>query len=74
MSKQEDLDRLYAAVADSGRRVDVVFANVAVVDVARIGDITAERYRWACVYAPVWVYGAQRLGSVRYLARSWRTA
>ena len=42
VSKQEDLDRLYSAVADSGRRVDVVFANAAVVDVARIGDITEE--------------------------------
>jgi len=38
----EDLDRLYAAVADSGRRIDVVFANAAVIDVARIGDITEE--------------------------------
>jgi NAD(P)-dependent dehydrogenase (short-subunit alcohol dehydrogenase family) len=42
VSKQEDLDRLYAAAADSGRRIDVVFANAAVVDVARIGDITEE--------------------------------
>ena len=42
VSKQEDLDRLYAAVADSGRRIDVVFANAAVIDVARIGDITEE--------------------------------
>ena len=38
----EDLDRLYAAVADSGRRIDVVFANAAVIDVAHIGDITEE--------------------------------
>ena len=37
-----DLDRLYAAVADSGRRIDVLFANAAVIDVARIGDITEE--------------------------------
>jgi NAD(P)-dependent dehydrogenase (short-subunit alcohol dehydrogenase family) len=42
VGKAEDLDRLYAAVADSGRRLDVVFANAAVVDVARIGDITEE--------------------------------
>jgi NAD(P)-dependent dehydrogenase (short-subunit alcohol dehydrogenase family) len=42
VSKQEDLDRLYTAVADSGRRIDVVFANAAVADVARIGDITEE--------------------------------
>jgi NAD(P)-dependent dehydrogenase (short-subunit alcohol dehydrogenase family) len=43
VSKAEDLDRLYTAVADSGRRLDVVFANAATVDVARIGDITAEQ-------------------------------
>ena len=42
VGKAEDLDRLYAAVAESGRRLDVVFANAAVVDVARIGDITEE--------------------------------
>lgn len=42
VSKHEDLDRLYAAVADSGRGIDVVFANAAVADVARIGDITEE--------------------------------
>ena len=43
VSNAEDLDRLYAAVADSGRRLDVVFANAAVIDVARIGDITEEQ-------------------------------
>ncbi|MDT7763837.1 MAG: hypothetical protein QOC63_3257 [Mycobacterium sp.] len=43
VGKAEDLDRLYAAVAESGRRLDVVFANAAVVDVARIGDITEEQ-------------------------------
>ena len=42
VSNEEDLDRLYAAVADSGRRIDVVFANAAVIDVARLGEITAE--------------------------------
>src|ERR1700752_1785727 len=42
VSKAEDLDRLYAALADSGRRLDVVCANAAVIDVARIGDITEE--------------------------------
>jgi NAD(P)-dependent dehydrogenase (short-subunit alcohol dehydrogenase family) len=42
VSKAEDLDRLYAAVADSGRRLDVVFANAATIEVARIGDITEE--------------------------------
>jgi NAD(P)-dependent dehydrogenase (short-subunit alcohol dehydrogenase family) len=42
VSRAEDLDRLYTAVADSGRRLDVVFANAATVDVARIGEITDE--------------------------------
>jgi NAD(P)-dependent dehydrogenase (short-subunit alcohol dehydrogenase family) len=42
VSKPADLDRLYAAVADSGRRLDVVFANAATIDVARIGEITEE--------------------------------
>lgn len=42
VSKPADLDRLYAAVADSGRRLDVVFANAAIIDVARIGEITEE--------------------------------
>lgn len=42
VTNPEDLDRLYAAVADGGRRIDVLFANAAVIDVARIGDITEE--------------------------------
>jgi NAD(P)-dependent dehydrogenase (short-subunit alcohol dehydrogenase family) len=42
VSRQEDLDRLYTAVADSGRRLDVVFANAAIIDVARIGEITEQ--------------------------------
>jgi NAD(P)-dependent dehydrogenase (short-subunit alcohol dehydrogenase family) len=42
VSKAHDLDRLYAAVADSGQRLDVVFANAAIIDVARLGDITEE--------------------------------
>ena len=43
VSNPEDVDRLYAAVADSGRRVDVVFANAAILEVARIGEITEEQ-------------------------------
>jgi NAD(P)-dependent dehydrogenase (short-subunit alcohol dehydrogenase family) len=43
VSKPEDLDRLYAAVADSGRRLDVVFANAAIVEAGRIGEITEEQ-------------------------------
>jgi NAD(P)-dependent dehydrogenase (short-subunit alcohol dehydrogenase family) len=41
-SKQGDRDRLYSAVADTGRRLDVVFANAAAIDVARIGEVTRE--------------------------------
>src|SRR6478672_654127 len=46
-SKQGDRDRLYAAVADTGRRLDVVFANAAVIDVARIGEVTKEHLQKA---------------------------
>ena len=43
VSKPEDLDQLYEAVADSGRRLDVVFANAAILEAARIGEITEEQ-------------------------------
>ena len=43
VSKEEDLDRLYSVVADSGRRIDVVFANAAILEAARIGEITEEQ-------------------------------
>ena len=46
-SKPGDRDRLYAAVADTGRRLDVLFANAAAIDVARIGDVTQEHLRRA---------------------------
>ncbi len=46
-SKQGDRDRLYGAVADTGRRLDVVFANAAVIDVARIGEVTQEHLQKA---------------------------
>ena len=46
-SKPGDRDRLYAAVADTGRRLDVVFANAAVIDVARIGEVTQEHLQKA---------------------------
>ena len=46
-SKQGDRDRLYAAVADSGRRLDVVFANAVAIDVARIGEATQEHLQKA---------------------------
>ena len=43
VSKPEDVDRLYATVADSGRRIDVVFANAAILEAARIEDVTEEQ-------------------------------
>ncbi|HEX3515371.1 MAG TPA: SDR family NAD(P)-dependent oxidoreductase [Trebonia sp.] len=46
-SKQGDRDRLYTAVADAGRRLDVVFANAAAIDVARIGEVTQEHMQKA---------------------------
>jgi len=46
-SKQGDRDRLYTAVADTGRRLDVVFANAAAIDVARIGEVTQEHLQKA---------------------------
>src|SRR6266404_8834769 len=46
-SKPGDRDRLYAAVADTGRRLDVVFANAAVIDIARIGEVTQEHLQKA---------------------------
>src|ERR1700756_5583302 len=46
-SKPGDRDRLYSAVADAGRGLDVVFANAAVIDVARIGEVTQEHLKKA---------------------------
>lgn len=43
VSKQEDVDRLYDAVADSSRRIDVVFANAAILEAAPIGEVTEEQ-------------------------------
>jgi len=46
-SKQGDRGRLYTAVADTGRGLDVLFANAAIIDVARIGEVTQEHLRKA---------------------------
>jgi NAD(P)-dependent dehydrogenase (short-subunit alcohol dehydrogenase family) len=46
-SKQGDRDRLYTAVADTGRRLDIVFANAAAIDVARMGEVTQEHLQKA---------------------------
>ena len=44
VSRQEDVDHLYEVVATSGRRIDVVFANAAILEAARIGDITEDQF------------------------------
>ena len=46
-SQQGDRARLYTAVADAGRGLDVVFANAAAIDVARIGEVTQEHLQKA---------------------------
>jgi NAD(P)-dependent dehydrogenase (short-subunit alcohol dehydrogenase family) len=46
-SKQGDRNRLYTAVADTGRRLDVVFANAAAIDIARIGEVAQEHLQRA---------------------------
>src|ERR1700736_5854782 len=46
-SKSGDRDRLYAAVADTGRGLGGVVANAAVIDVARIGEVTQEHLQKA---------------------------
>ena len=43
VSRQEDVDHLYEVVASSGRRIDVVFANAAILEAARIGEITEDQ-------------------------------
>ena len=45
--RQGDRDRLYSAVADTGRGLDIVFANAAAIDVARIGEVTQEHLQKA---------------------------
>jgi NAD(P)-dependent dehydrogenase (short-subunit alcohol dehydrogenase family) len=42
VSKPADLDRLYAAVAEHGSGIDVLFANAAIVEPAPLGEITED--------------------------------
>lgn len=44
VSKLEDLDRLYAKIAEETGRIDVLFANAGVGEFAPIGQITEEQY------------------------------
>jgi NAD(P)-dependent dehydrogenase (short-subunit alcohol dehydrogenase family) len=46
-SKPGDRDRLYTAVADTGRGLDIVFANAAAIGIARIGEATQEHLQKA---------------------------
>src|ERR1700756_4470662 len=41
-TKPADLDRLYAAVAEHGSGIDVLFANAAIVEPAPLGEITED--------------------------------
>jgi NAD(P)-dependent dehydrogenase (short-subunit alcohol dehydrogenase family) len=38
----EDLDRLYAAVAERGHGLDIVFANAGITDIATLADVTEQ--------------------------------
>ncbi|BCF95064.1 SDR family NAD(P)-dependent oxidoreductase [Paraburkholderia largidicola] len=40
----EDLDRLYAAVAADGRKLDIVVANVGAVDSVKLADVTIDSF------------------------------
>lgn len=42
VSNMADLDRLYAAVAEQGSGIDILFANAATVEAAPLGDITED--------------------------------
>lgn len=42
VSREEDLDRLYAEIAATKNRVDIVFANAAIFEMAPLGKITGD--------------------------------
>src|ERR1700736_69525 len=42
--KLEDLDRLYAKVAEDGRKLDIVVANVGGVNSVKLADVTIESF------------------------------
>jgi NAD(P)-dependent dehydrogenase (short-subunit alcohol dehydrogenase family) len=46
VAKLPDLDRLYALVAASKGRVDILFANAGVADIAPLGKISEEHFDW----------------------------
>ena len=45
VTEQADLDHVSAVIEGSGRRLDVVFANAGISEVAVLGDLTWEHYR-----------------------------
>lgn len=44
VTEQADLDRVAATIEGSGRRLDIVFANAGIAEVAALGDISWEHY------------------------------
>jgi NAD(P)-dependent dehydrogenase (short-subunit alcohol dehydrogenase family) len=44
VSNRTDLDRLFAAVSDDKRKIDVLFANAGIGGIAPLGAITAEQF------------------------------
>jgi NAD(P)-dependent dehydrogenase (short-subunit alcohol dehydrogenase family) len=44
VSKLDDLDRLFAQIQQEKGRLDIVFANAAIAESARVGRITEEQY------------------------------
>ena len=44
VAQQSDLDRVASTIADTGRRLDILFANAGVAEVAALGDLSWEHY------------------------------
>lgn len=44
VTQQSDLDRVASTIADSGRKLDIVFANAGVGEIAPLGELTWEHY------------------------------
>jgi NAD(P)-dependent dehydrogenase (short-subunit alcohol dehydrogenase family) len=44
VSKPEDLDRLYSLVASKGLKINIVFANAALAEMAPMSDVTVEHF------------------------------
>ena len=44
VSKLEELDRLFKALSDEGRRIDILFANAGIAENGALGSITEEQF------------------------------